>query len=285
MQKEYSAALVARMIAAQFPRWAGLPVRAVVPGGHDNRTFRLGDAMSVRIPSAARYVAAVEKEAKWLPLLKPHLPLPIPAPLALGAPQEGCPYPWSVLEWIDGAPVSRETIADQDALARDLAAFLRALYAIDPADGPLAGEHNFYRGGDLSVYDEETRKCLAALPSRADAEKAARLWRLALASRWQNRPVWVHGDVAVGNLLARGGKLCGVVDFGSSGVGDPACDLVMAWTFFGDASRRAFRDAMAMDEDTWLRARGWALWKALITDTPEARSILQTILRDTTTPS
>ncbi|MER8469524.1 aminoglycoside phosphotransferase family protein [Mesorhizobium sp. M0991] len=258
------AALVRRLIVAQFPKWADLPVEPVEPGGWDNRTFRLGDSMSVRLPSAAAYVAQVEKEHRWLPRLAPHLPLPIPVPLAKGAPGEGYPWPWSVYRWLGGRPAAGELIADLTEFARSLAGFLVALYRIDAVGGPLAGQHNFHRGGRLSVYDAETRGALSALGGRIDKAAAEAVWATALASGWQAPPVWVHGDVASGNLLVEDGKLCAVVDFGSSAIGDPACDLVIAWTEFYGESRQAFRDGIALDEHSWARARGWALWKALI---------------------
>jgi len=259
------AALVRRLIAAQFPHWAGLPVEPVEPGGWDNRTFRLGDDMLVRLPSAAGYVAQVEKEQRWLPHLAPLLPLPIPAPLARGAPSEFYPWPWSVYGWLHGQPAELDRIADLPVFARSLAGFLTALYRIDASGGPPAGQHNFHRGGRLAVYDEQTRAALSALAGRIDADAAADVWAGALASRWEQKPVWVHGDIAWGNLLVEDGQLCGVIDFGSSAVGDPACDLAIAWTAFSGASRQAFRDALALDEATWARGRGWALWKALIT--------------------
>ncbi|MER9234792.1 aminoglycoside phosphotransferase family protein [Mesorhizobium sp. M0622] len=258
------AGLVRRLIAAQFPEWADLPVEPVEPGGWDNRTFRLGDSMSVRLPSAAAYVAQVEKEHRWLPRLAPHLPLPIPVPLAKGAPADGYPWPWSVYRWLGGRPAAAELIADLTEFARSLAGFLVALQRIDAAGGPPAGQHNFHRGGRLSVYDAETRAALSALGGRIDKAAAEAAWATALGSRWQGPPVWVHGDVASGNLLVEDGKLCAVVDFGSSAIGDPACDLVIAWTEFYGESRRAFRDAIALDKHSWARARGWALWKALI---------------------
>jgi len=259
------AALVRRLIAAQFPHWAGLPVEPVEPGGWDNRTFRLGDDMLVRLPSAAGYVAQVEKEQRWLPHLAPLLPLPIPAPLARGAPSEFYPWPWSVYGWLHGQPAELDRIADLPVFARSLAGFLTALYRIDASGGPPAGQHNFHRGGRLAVYDEQTRAALSALAGRIDADAAADVWAGALAARWEQKPVWVHGDIAWGNLLVEDGRLCGVIDFGSSAVGDPACDLAITWTAFSGASRQAFRDALALDEATWARGRGWALWKALIT--------------------
>jgi aminoglycoside phosphotransferase (APT) family kinase protein len=258
--------LVARLVAEQFPRWAGLPIVPVPESGWDNRTFRLGDRLTARLPTAEWYVAAVEKEHTWLPRLAPRLPLPIPAPVALGSPGAGYPWPWSVRRWIDGRPAAVGRIAEPVAFARDLAGFLVALWGVDAACGPAAGAHSFHRGGAPAVYDEETRAALDALGSQVDRPAATRMWDRALASTWGGAPAWFHGDVAEGNLLVDGaGRLSAVIDFGTSGVGDPACDLVIAWTLFDGASRAAFVEGVGQDAATWARARGWALWKALIT--------------------
>lgn len=259
------AALVRHLVARQFPRWAGLPVRPVELDGWDNTTFRLGEDMSVRLPSAEGYVPQVEKEQWWLPKLAPLLPLPIPVPLAKGEPGEGYPYPWSIYRWIEGETATVGRIDDMNEFATKLADFLTALYQIDPADGPPPGRRNFFRGGPLTVYDAETRRALAALEGRGDADAAGAVWEAALAARWHGPPVWFHGDIAAGNLLVRDGRLGAVIDFGTSGVGDPSCDLAIAWTLFRDESRGAFRAALPVDEATWARGRGWALWKALIT--------------------
>ncbi|MBB2971050.1 aminoglycoside phosphotransferase family protein [Mesorhizobium sp. RMAD-H1] len=257
--------LVRQLITTQFPEWANLPIDPVEPSGWDNRTFRLGDRMSVRLPSAAAYAAQVEKEHRWLPELSGYLPLPIPTPLAKGAPTETYPWHWSVYRWIEGRPADPETIPDLNQFALSLARFLRALYQIDAAGGPPPGEHNFHRGDPLAVYDSDTRAALATLGNRIDAAAAEDVWSTALNSQWQGTPVWVHGDIAQGNLLVENGKLSAVIDFGSSAVGDPACDLVIAWMLFSGESRHTFRSALSLDDETWCRARGWALWKALIT--------------------
>ena len=256
--------LAMRLVAAQFPQWAGLPVRPVANGGKNNTTFHLGDAMSVRLPSAKWYVAQVEKEQAWLPRLAPHLPLPIPSPLAQGEPGEGYPWPWSIYGWIEGETASAERITDMPRFAADLAGFLKALQAIDASEGPGAGRHNFFRGGPLATYDEQTRQALKALEGKIDTAAATEVWEAALAARWEGAPVWLHGDVSTGNLLVREGVLSAVIDFGILGVGDPSSDLVIAWTFFQGESREAFRAGAPLDEGTWARARGWALWKALI---------------------
>jgi aminoglycoside phosphotransferase (APT) family kinase protein len=259
-----TAELAARLVAAQFPQWADLPVRPVEPGGWDNVTFRLGAGLSVRLPSGPGYAQQVDKEHRWLPLLAGRLPLPIPQPLARGAPGCGFPWPWSVYRWLPGTPLAASHVPDRTALAADLAGFLAALYRIDPAGGPLPGEHNFYRGGPLTVYDGETRDALKALEGEIDTVRAAQVWAEALAATWHGSPVWFHGDIADGNLLIDQGRLSAVIDFGTSGVGDPACDTVIAWTYFSGASRRVFQARLPATRATWARGRGWALWKAMI---------------------
>lgn len=256
--------LARRLVAAQFPEWADLDVTPVAPGGWDNRTFRLGQSLLLRLPSAAPYAAQVEKEQLWLPRLAPLLPVAIPAPVAVGAPGEGYPWPWSVYEWLEGEPAAPELIADAVRFAADLAAFLGALHAIDPEDGPPPGPHSFHRSGPLSIYDDETRRAISLLGDRIDAEATTAVWEAALAARWEGPPVWAHGDFAAGNLLVRNGVLSAVIDFGCCAVGDPACDLAIAWTFLEGEAREAFRAGLPLDRETWARGRGWTLWKALI---------------------
>lgn len=258
------AALVRRLVAAQFPQWAELPVRPVPVEGWDNRTYHLGDELTVRLPTHEAYAAAVEKEDRWLPVLAPRLPVPVPVPLGLGQPSEEYPHHWSIRPWLHGRTTSRDTVPDLDAFAGELAEFLLALQKADTTDGPKAGAHSFYRGAPPAHYDEETRRCLAALEGRIDTEAATAVWDAAITSAWQGPDVWFHGDVAHGNLLVEDGRLAAVIDFGTSGVGDPACDLVIAWTFFDGSSRETFREAVGQDDGTWARARGWALWKSLL---------------------
>jgi len=254
---------VSRLIATQFPRWARLPVRPVDLSGWDNMTFRLGAEMSVRLPSAVDYVPGVHKEQRWLPVLAGQLPLPVPELLAVGEPGCGYPWPWSVYRWIDGDPAEGQAVGDRPEFAASLASFLAALYRIDPADGPPPGQHNFLRGGPLDVYDGETQASLVALRGHIDTELAAEVWRAALDASWSGRPVWFHGDFQPGNLLAKDGRLSAVIDFGTCGVGDPACDTTIAWTFLSGEGSRAFAELLPVDRATWVRGRGWALWKAL----------------------
>jgi aminoglycoside phosphotransferase (APT) family kinase protein len=245
------------LVGSQFPQWAHLPVAPVDVGGHDNRTFRLGEELTVRLPSADWYALQVDKEQRWLPVLAPRLPLPVPG--------HGYPCPWSIYRWLPGEPATRGHIDDPIAFATGLAGFLVALRHVDAAGGPEPGPHNFFRGGPLTTYADETLRSVDALASEIPRDAVLRAWDDAVAAgRWGD-PVWFHGDVAAGNLLVRDGKLAAVIDFGTSGVGDPACDVVIAWTLLSGPSRDAFRAALGVDPGTWSRGRGWALWKALIT--------------------
>lgn len=252
------------MVAAQLPQWADLPVRPVARSGWDNRTFHLGEELLVRLPSAAEYAGQVKKEQRWLPKLATFLPLPIPVPIAVGEPAESYPWAWSVYRWLEGEPASTAQISDLCDFATSLAQFLTALQGIDTMDGPQPGLHSFFRGGPLKTYDVETRQALSVLKGEIDIGAAAAVWDTALAAAWHGPQVWVHGDISAGNLLVEKGRLSAVIDFGQLTVGDPACDLAIAWTFFQGESREIFRIRLPFDTGTWSRARGWALWKALI---------------------
>jgi aminoglycoside phosphotransferase (APT) family kinase protein len=255
--------LVQRLLADQFPAWAELPVQRVSPGGWDNRTFRLGADLSVRLPSAERYAAQVDREQQWLPQLAPLLPCAIPLPAARGRPGCGYPFDWSIYRWIDGEPLAAAGLWRSTELARELAGFLQALHACPAQSGPRPGPQNFHRGGDLAVYDEEMQAALKRLDG--ELQRALRqVWRDALASEHSDPAVWVHGDFAPRNLLVRGDRLAGVIDFGQVAAGDPACDLAITWTYLRGAARSVFRDTVGADAAAWARARGWVAWKAAI---------------------
>lgn len=256
--------LVRRLIASQFPKWKELPISPVATSGWDNRTFHLGKEMSVRLPSASEYELQVEKEHEWLPKLASALPLPISDPLTMGNPEHGYPWKWSIYRWLQGETAASGRIANLAEFAINLGNFLKALHQIDAIGGPCPGLHSFYRGGALSVYDNETRRCITALKDKIDARMAMEVWEKALSTSWKNQPVWVHGDISAGNLLVEGGKLSAVIDFGQLAVGDPACDLSINGTLFHGKSREDFQKTVHFDEGTWARARGWTLWKALV---------------------
>ncbi len=262
------AAIVRHLIASQFPQWASLDVQPVIAQGWSNEAFRLGRDKLVRLPRLAVYEPAIEKECLWLPKLAPHLPLAIPLPVVIGKPQIEYQMKWAVFQWIDGVTATEANIADLSKFAHDIALFLMALQRIDASDGPPPGAHNFYRGGSLATYDSEVQQALSCLQGKIDVDVAREIWQTALACECHHPPVWIHGDVSLGNLLLQDGALSAVIDFGNMGVGDPACDLVIAWNVFDTNSRAVFRDtfrdSLSLDDATWARGRGWALWKALI---------------------
>lgn len=254
---------VRQLVSEQFPQWSHLTIQPVRNPGWDNYTFHLGDALLVRLPSAAEYALAVEKEQHWLPRLAPHLSVPIPSVRGLGVPGAGYPFTWSVYDWLDGTAATRADIVDQSQFAEELARFLVSLRSVDPADGPQPGTHNWYRGATLLTYDATARRALDALTGHIDVDLALDVWTAALAASWDGDDVWFHGDLAESNLLLRDGQLAAVIDFGTCGVGDPSCDLAIAWTRLVEPGRQHFRDRLQVDEASWARGRGWALWKTL----------------------
>ena len=277
--------LARRLISSQFPKWKDLPIYPVKFSGWDNRTFHLGEHMLVRMPSAEEYSLQVEKEQLWLPKLAPLLPLPIPEPLAKGEPALGYPWKWSIYRFLEGDTAASAPIDDLSIFAAHLANFLIALQSIDSAGGPSPGPHSFYRGGSLMTYDAETREAIFTLRDKIDVDAAIKVWEEALKTSWQSPPVWVHGDISASNLLVQEGRLSAVIDFGQLTLGDPACDLSIAWTLFKGESRKVFRDTLPLDAGTWTRARAWTLWKALITavknqETAKHLNIIEDVLTD-----
>ena len=262
---EITTTIVTALIAEQFPQFSHLPIRPVANGGNDNRTFRLGSEMSIRLPSGEEYVRQVQKEQTWLPRIATHLPLPIPSPISMGLPSKDYPWNWSIYKWLEGTSANSLELNDAhlEIIAFQLAEFLKEFHQFDADGAPAPGLHNWWRAAHTSVYDAETRELIEKLNGFIDADKAIKLWQRAINSKWDQAPVWVHGDVASGNLLVKDNKLAAVIDFGCMGIGDPACDLTIAWTFFRGKSREIFKATLRLDEDTWARARGWAMWKAL----------------------
>jgi aminoglycoside phosphotransferase (APT) family kinase protein len=274
--------LARKLIAEQFPEYASLPIVDVEKQGHDNRTYRLGEHMLIRMPTASDYALKVPKEQELLPQLAERLRVSIPAPIKMGKPSTDYPYPFSIYRWLSGKSINLLTLTDQEKeqLAFDMAKFLKELQAIMDIEGPEPGQHNWWRGDHVSVYDKGAREQIAALVEIIDAGQALSLWDNASATRWDKQPVWIHGDFAIGNILMDGGKLSAIIDFGGAAVGDPACDLVIAWTYLCGKAREIFISKMDMDQDTWLRARAWALWKATfelcqITDKKSAEAQVQ----------
>ena len=257
---ETDVALVSRLLATQFPQWATLPIAPVRSAGTDNALYRLGHDLVVRLPRVGWAVEMVDKEYQWLPRLAPQLPLPVPVPLAQGVPAEGYPWHWTVCQWLEGETAPVERIAGSNQLAIDLARFIAGLQALDASAGPPPGSHNGYRGTPLATRDADVRASIAALDGLIDIATATAVWDATLRTpNWDGPPVWFHGDLHSGNLLFVAGRLSAVIDFGLLAVGDPALDVVAAWLLFAAEARSVFRTALAVDDATWLRARGRAL--------------------------
>ncbi|MGW6055102.1 aminoglycoside phosphotransferase family protein [Streptomyces sp. NPDC055189] len=266
--------LVRRLLAAQFPGWAHLPVGPVESNGTVNAIYRLGDDMAVRLPRIEGGVADVEREVLHLPRLASSLPVAIPAPLGKGEPGEGFPWPWYVYRWLEGANPAVGGAGQSALFAADLAEFVMALRRVDTAGAPAA-----YRSGPLAPRDAETRDAISQLHGVIDTDAATAAWDAALRTpRWDGPPVWVHADLQPGNLLTDGGRLSAVIDFGCMGHGEPAVDLITAWSLLTAEAREAFRTALGVDDATWARGRGWALSIALI-ELPYYRTRNATIAR------
>ncbi len=258
---ETDEALVRRLLATQFPQWAELPVEQLPAGGTDNAIYRLGDGLSVRLPRRRGWKAgSFDSEFEWLPKLAPHLPVLVPTPVARGAPGEGYPNEWAVYGWLVGDDAASAPLGLGRA-AVDLAGLVAALRRIDPTGGPPPAG----RGGPLRPRDGATRAGIAALGDAIDGAAVTAAWEEALAApEWDGLPVWIHGDLDARNLLVGDGLITGVVDWGSACVGDPACDVKVAWAVLDAATRPIFRDVLGIDDATWARGRGWALSQAVI---------------------
>lgn len=259
-----SAEQVRRLIAAQFPQWAGLELAAVQSAGTDNAIYRLGHDKVVRLPRIDYAERQVDKEYAWLPKLGP-LPLAIPRPLARGEAGEGFPWRWAVHGWIDGDKATPESLRDVRKAARTLGRFVKALQACGASGGPPAGEATHGRGLPLASRDQRVREAIGALGDEYDVRVLHAAWDTALAVPvFEDKPVWIHADLHEGNMLQADGQLSAVIDFGLLGTGDPACDLTPAWTYLPAEARRVFRDEVAPDDPAWARGRGWALSIAVI---------------------
>jgi aminoglycoside phosphotransferase (APT) family kinase protein len=252
-------ALVRSLVAEQFPHLASLPVRRAPSMGTVNAIYRLGDDLCARLPRVAAWAVGVERELEWLPKLAPRLSLRIPEPVARGRPADGYPFTWAIFRWIEGETYRDDFADDERRAAADLARFVQELRGIDPVGAPRAGRR------PLRELDATTRRAIAASRGVIDADAAAAAWERTLAAPvWDGAPVWIHTDLLRPNLLVDHGRLCAVIDFGGAGAGDPAADVIAAWSVLGPAGRAAFRDALDVDDGTWERARGYALHQAAL---------------------
>ncbi|WED44349.1 aminoglycoside phosphotransferase family protein [Legionella cardiaca] len=257
--------LVNALLVSQCPHWAHLPLKAVASSGTDNALFRLGDNYVVRLPriewAPGSIKKNIDKENEWLPKIAPFLKKPISEPVFKGCPDKSYPWYWSVTKWNEGHNPSYEKDNEYEFLAKDLACFLNDLHGIKMANGPLSR-----RGIPLKELDKETIKAISELTDEIDIRTVTSLWReLSQIPSWNNEPVWLHGDFLPGNILVQNNRLAAVIDFSDVGIGDPACDLVIAWSLLDSHSRNIFKENLQyIDENTWERGRGWALSIALI---------------------
>jgi len=257
-EAEIDAGLVRRLVATQFPRMATLPITAVRSAGTVNAIYQLGEQLCVRLPRVRRWADSLETEWQWLPRLAPGLTLEVPVPVAKGQPASGYPFTWAIYRWIGGSTYTDQLIADEYQAALDLAQFVTELRRTKlSADAPVGGRR------PLTELDSVTRADIRAAADVIDGPAAMAAWESALkAPSWDGRPVWIHSDLLRPNLLVDKGRIRAVIDFGSAGAGDAATDIIPAWAVFGPAGRRAFRDALNVDDDMWNRARGIALHQA-----------------------
>ena len=252
------AGLVRRLVAVQFPRLAGLPVAAVRSTGTVNAIYRIGDHLYARLPRVKRWAQDLHNEWHWLPKLAPCLSLAVPEPVGKGHPGSSYPFSWAIYGWIEGQPYTDELVDDEAQAAKVLAQFVDELRRIDPVVGAPGGGRK-----PLGELDTVTRVAIESARGVIDSDAATAAWERALeAPAWNGTPAWIHTDLLRPNLLVHGGRLCAVIDFGGVGVGDPAADLIAAWSVFGHTGRGMFRGALDVDDGAWNRARGFALHQA-----------------------
>lgn len=265
--------LVRRLVAQSFPDLADSPVRAIGESGSSNALYRLGDALTVRLPRQPGGGLSIIKEGSWLPYVASYLTVKVPHLVGLGAPAYGYSEVWAVTSWLPGTVPRTRTHGEQAlALAHDLASFIKDLRAMPvPPDATKDAALATYRGDPLSDFDADFRQMVEecrALDLDLDLDEAVRVWDTATsaASRLPPSVHWYHGDLLGENvLLDSHGRLDAVLDFGGLALGNPAVDLVVAWDLLDADGRAAFRRALDVDEDHWTASRGWALLLALMT--------------------
>jgi len=257
---ELTVEVVKKLVKDQFPQWSSLPIKPVKQSGFDNVTFHLGDDFSVRLPRLKSFSTQPLREHQWLHKLAPNLSVQIPRVVALGEPAKEYPWHWSVCRWIEGTSFNAYTRSELQQFAVPLANFLKELHAIDGAGGLEPGEENFFHGASPKVNDAKVQEAFKTIDRYIDIKAAKETWSRAIESEITESPVWFHGDMNTGNFIMKDGKLSAVIDFGTMGVGDPACDLKIAWTLFDKPARELFKNHLGYDDDMWDRAKGWALY-------------------------
>ncbi len=267
----------ARKICNYYSKLRNLEITEVENQGHDNRTYRIGDKYSIRIPSHQRYISQIAKESKWIPILSKYITYKLPIAMYCGDKE-----PYIINHWIEGKMLA-DIIVDK-SVARQCGEFINQLHQVKTDDSLLAGEHNFYRGGDLSIYATQAYEYINKAKSSFNEEVLKDIFRSALEVRCDDKKVFVHGDFVETNILLQPDNQIAIIDFGILGVGDPSCDLAMYWTYFNDESREIFLQETKLEKRFLVKAMGWVLWKQLLlyvdNDDKHAKSVIERIIED-----
>ncbi|MDR0525415.1 MAG: aminoglycoside phosphotransferase family protein [Spirochaetaceae bacterium] len=276
-QIEISGATVTALLLEQFPQYADLPLREYTATGTVNAIFRLGDSYYIRLPILKTFEAGLLKEYALLPYLSKHISIPIPKPMHLGRPNTIYPSHWAIYTWIDGDTAGADS---SPAIVSALAGFINELHSLKiPETAPKAGRK------PLADLNAVTLSALEESKNEISYKRTVSLWeRLRETPAWDNKPVWIHGDLLKPNILIKADRLAGIVDFGSAGIGDPAFDIIPAWTIFDSDRRRLFQEAVNVCPAVWNRACAYALHQAALiipyyrkTNKPFAEQAIQTI--------
>ncbi|MFJ6321257.1 MULTISPECIES: aminoglycoside phosphotransferase family protein [unclassified Rhizobium] len=255
--------VIQQLLSEKTPQWADLPIRRLASSGTDNAIYRIGEGLLLRLPRREDAVRLIDKELDWLPRFA-GLPLDVPRLRFRGSAELGLKCDFGIFDWMEGEVASSANIADPTAAALALAEFLKALHRVGTKDAPLAGDLNHRRGVELDVLSSVTLPAIDILADEIDAPAARNLWQRACSTAHRGAPVWLHGDLKADNLIARAGRLIGVIDWGLCAIGDPAADYAAAWSWVDPSARDGFRVACEVDDSDWLRAEGWALYGAVI---------------------
>lgn len=251
--------IVRNLINEQFPEYSNLPIDQLNSGGTVNYIFKLGQELYIRLPRVREW-SNIEKEYEVLSYLAPNLSLEIPEVIAVGKPDDFYPLKWAIYKWIKGSMYSDKLIIDEIKAAKDLANFIKELKSIAiPPGAPKAGREA------LGKLNKKTLKTIYSADNLNNKDKIIKIWKESLkAAPWDGKAAWIHSDLLRTNLLIQSGNLNAVIDFGSAGIGDPAFDLIPAWTVFNSGGRGIFKNCINADRESWIRARGYALHQAVL---------------------
>lgn len=260
---EINTEMVRKLLSTYACKWAELPIEEINSTGTDNALFMLGNDCVLRMPKRESAAILLEKELTWLPVLQ-GLPLAVPELLLHGKSKQDFGFEFGIFNWIPGQVASRDQITDLKQATLNLAGFLTALQDVNTDHAPRAGQQNNNRGIDLVELTRKVYSSINVLADEIDVTKACELWERACSVPIAERSVWIHGDLKADNMIAVDGALAGVIDWGLSAVGDAAVDFAVVWTWVAPNNRELFRRKCQIDENDWQRAKGWALYCAVI---------------------